>query len=118
MNNPKYTKYKDRAGQYRFNLKAENGEIILNSEAYISSYGCDAGIQSVRTNSPFDSRYERKTAINSQLYFVLKAVNHEIIGTSEQYSSSMAREIGIAAVKRVGPVSPVEDLTLSPSKSY
>ncbi len=111
MNNPKYTKFKDKAGQYRFNLKAENGEIVLHSEGYITSYSCDNGIASVRANSPLESRYERKTAINGQLYFVLKAGNYEIIGTSEQYSSSVARENGIAAVMRVGPKSPVEDIT-------
>ena len=57
MNNPKYTKYKDTARQYRFNLKAENGEIILHSEGYASSASCDTGIASVRSNSPYDSRY-------------------------------------------------------------
>lgn len=118
MNNPKYTKYKDKAGQYRFNLKAENGEIVLHSEGYISSNGCDTGIESIRINSPLDSRYERKTAISGKLYFVLKAGNYETIGTSEQYDTYAARENGISAVKRVGPKSPVEDLTLSPSKSY
>lgn len=103
MNNPKYTKYRDKAGQYRFNLKAENGEIVRNSEGYISSYSCNSGIESVRVNSPLESRYERKTAINGKFYFVLKAGNYETIGTSEQYDSHAAREIGIAAVKRVGP---------------
>ncbi|HZV71421.1 MAG TPA: YegP family protein [Saprospiraceae bacterium] len=111
MNNPKYTKFKDRAGEYRFNLKAENGEIVLNSEGYTSSLGCDTGIQSVRVNSPFDARYERKTSTSSKFYFVLKASNGQVIGTSEMYETTSGRENGIEAVKRVGPTSPVEDLT-------
>lgn len=111
MNNPKYTKFKDVAGAFRFNLKAENGEIILHSEAYTSSKACDDGITSVRLNSPFDNQYDRRTAVNGQYYFVLKAKNGEIIGTSELYSSSFARDNGITAVKRVGPTAPVDDIS-------
>lgn len=111
MKNPKYTKYKDTAGQYRFNLKAENGEKILHSEGYISSAGCDNGISSVRVNSPIDRQYERRTATNSQYYFVLKAKNGEIIGMSETYTTVAARENGIESVKRVGPTAPIHDIS-------
>jgi uncharacterized protein YegP (UPF0339 family) len=41
--------------------------------------------------------------------FNLKAGNGEIIGTSEAYSSSAAREAGIASVKANGPTAPVDD---------
>ena len=109
MTNPKYTKYKDSANQYRFNLKAENGEKILHSEGYVTSTSCDNGIDSVRKNSLIDSRYDRRDSTNGQLYFVLKASNGEIIGTSETYTSASARENGIEAVKRVAPMAPVED---------
>ena len=111
MNNPKFTKFIDASNQYRFNLKAENGEKILHSEAYSSSAACDNGIASVRANCPYDSRYDRLTARNGQYYFNLKATNGQIIGTSEMYTTIAARENGIAAVKRVGPTAPVEDLT-------
>jgi len=111
MNNPKYTKYKDTARQNRFNLKAENGEKILHSEGYVSSSGCDRGITSVRTNSPIDDRYDRRKSTNGQYYFVLKASNGEIVGTSETYTTSVSRENGIDAVKRVGPSAPVDDIS-------
>lgn len=111
MQNPKYTKFRDKAGQFRFNLRAANGEIILHSEGYINSSGCDNGIASVRKNSPVDSRYDRRTATNGQFYFVLKAANGEIIGQSELYTTQAARENGIQAVKRVGPTAPVADLS-------
>ena len=111
MNNPKYTKYKDTAGQYRFNLKAANGEKILHSEGYVSSSGCDTGIASVRTNSPIDSRYDRRNSSDGQHYFVLKAANGEIIGTSETYTTAASRDNGISAVKKVGPTAPVDDIS-------
>ena len=48
---PKFEMYTDKAGQFRFRLKATNGEIIAASEAYTTAAGCKNGIESVRTNS-------------------------------------------------------------------
>lgn len=98
-------------GQYYFNLKAGNGEVILTSETYVSKAGAEGGIVSVRANAPVDSRYERKTAINGQKYFVLKAANNEPIGKSEMYSSAGAMENGIESVKTNAPAAPVVDLS-------
>ncbi len=111
MENPKFTKFKDSASQYRFHLKAENGEIILHSEGYTSSSGCNTGIASVKINSQLDTMYTRFTAINGQFYFVLKGANGEKIGTSELYLSAAGRDNGIASVKRVAPNAPTDDLT-------
>ena len=107
----KFTLTKAGDGQFRFNLKAGNGEVILTSESYRSKSGAENGIESVKTNAPVDSRYERKTASNGQPYFVLKAANGETIGQSETYSSNAAMENGIAAVKSNAPGAAVEDLT-------
>lgn len=43
---------KDKSGQFRFNLKAGNGEIIASSEAYTTKAGCQNGIESVKKNAP------------------------------------------------------------------
>lgn len=50
--NPKFEIYKDKAGEFRFRLKARNGEIIATSEGYTSKSGCENGIESVRKNAP------------------------------------------------------------------
>lgn len=96
---------------YYFRLKASNGETILSSESYSSKQGSQNGVQSVKANSPYDSKYEKKTSTSGYSYFVLKGGNGEIIGTSEMYSSSIARDNGIAAVKREAPTATIEDLT-------
>ena len=57
----KFELYEDRAGEYRFRLKAGNGEIILTGEGYKQKASAENGITSVRTNAPLDERYERKT---------------------------------------------------------
>lgn len=49
--NPKFEIYLDKAGEYRFRLKAHNGEIILASEGYKAKASCKNGIESVRKNA-------------------------------------------------------------------
>ncbi|WP_334148766.1 YegP family protein [Microbacterium sp.] len=44
--------YTDKAGEYRFRLKASNGEVIAISEGYSSKSGALSGIESVRRNAP------------------------------------------------------------------
>lgn len=51
LTNPKFEVYRDRAGQFRFRLKARNGEIIAVSESYTAKAGCLNGIESVRKNA-------------------------------------------------------------------
>ena len=49
---PKFEMYTDKAGEYRFRLKARNGEVIAVSEGYTSKAGCENGIASVKKNAP------------------------------------------------------------------
>lgn len=96
-------------GQFLFNLKAANGEKILTSERYKAKASAENGIESVRTNSSIDAHFDRLTAKDGKPYFVLKARNGEIIGTSETYSSPAAMENGIDSVKTNAPTATVED---------
>jgi uncharacterized protein YegP (UPF0339 family) len=48
----KFEYYKDKAGKYRFRLKAANGQIIAVGEAYESKTSCLNGIESVKKNAP------------------------------------------------------------------
>jgi uncharacterized protein len=47
----KFEVYPDKAGKYRFRLKAPNGEIIASSESYSSKAACMTGIESVKKNA-------------------------------------------------------------------
>ena len=49
---PKFEMYTDKAGEYRFRLKAKNGQIIATSEGYKAKSGCLNGIESVKKNAP------------------------------------------------------------------
>jgi uncharacterized protein YegP (UPF0339 family) len=106
-----YELKKAKNGQFHFNLKAGNGEIILTSEMYASKASAENGIASVQTNSPDEKQYEVKPAKDGQHYFVLKAKNHQIIGVSEMYTTDAAARKGIASVTKNGPSADIRDLT-------
>jgi len=99
-------------GEFQFNLKAGNGQTILTSEGYTTKAACLNGIESVKTNSQDDDRYERKESSNGKPYFTLKAGNGQIIGSSEMYESTSARESGIESVKKNAPDAEIDDQTV------
>lgn len=108
----KYVISKRANGEFQFNLKADNGQVILASEGYTTKAACENGIESVKKNSPDDGRYERKTSSNGKYFFSLKAGNGQIIGSSEMYESTAGRDNGIESVKKNGPSEKVEDQTV------
>lgn len=49
--NPKFEIYRDKVGEFRFRLKARNGQIIAVSEGYTTLTNCEKGIDSVKRNA-------------------------------------------------------------------
>ncbi|WP_293908031.1 MULTISPECIES: YegP family protein [unclassified Sphingobacterium] len=97
-------------GEFQFNLKAGNGQVILNSEGYTTKANCLNGIESVKKNAQDDNKFDRKTSTNGKHYFNLKATNGQIIGTSEMYESASGMENGIESVKKNAPDAAVEEI--------
>jgi len=52
VKHPKFELYNDKAGEFRFRLKAKNGEVIAVSEGYKTKSSCENGIESVKKNAP------------------------------------------------------------------
>lgn len=96
-------------GDYQFNLKADNGKVILTSQGYSGKEGCLNGINAVKQNAPKDENFDRQTSANGKPYFNLKAGNGQIIGLSEMYESTAAREKGIESVKKNAPNASIEE---------
>jgi len=71
---------KSAKGQYMFNLKAANNQVILSSELYNEKASAQNGIESVKAHRGTDANYERKTSKKGEPFFVLKAPNGQIIG--------------------------------------
>jgi len=48
----KFEIYKDKKGQFRWRLRADNNQIIASGEGYTTKAGCKNGIESVKKNAP------------------------------------------------------------------
>lgn len=107
----KFEIYKDKAGEFRFRLKASNGQTILASEGYKAKPSCINGIESVKKNASTDSQYERKETQSGKFMFNLKSSNGQVVGTSESYESAASRENGIESVKKNAPDATTDDTT-------
>ena len=98
-------------GEFQFNLKANNGQIILASEGDGTKASCENGIESVKRNAQDDAKFDRKTAANGKAFFNRKATNGQIIGTSEMYETVASRDNGIESVTNNAPDATTEDLS-------
>lgn len=97
-------------GEYVFNLKAANGQVILTSQMYKSKASCENGIASVKKNAEKASAFKIEEAKNGQPYFTIKAANGEIIGKSQIYASIDTCKKGIDSVQRNAPDAAVVEL--------
>lgn len=107
----KFEIYKDKAGQFRFRLKAGNGENILGSEGYTSKSACKNGIESVRKNSIDAAKFDKNHSASGKYSFTLRAGNKQVIGKSQLYSSESSCDNGIKSVGRAAPAAAVVDQT-------
>ena len=107
----KFEIYKDKAGEFRFRLKAGNGEIILTGEGYKAKNGVLNGIESVKANAGDSARYEVKEGKSGGSYFVLKAANHQVIGQSQTYKSAAACDGGMKSVASSAADAAIDDQT-------
>ena len=106
----KYVINKATNTQYWWVLKSGNGETILTSETYTTKQNCLTGIASSKVNVA-DIYFNKLSSIRNEPYFTQTAGNFQVLGTSEMYSSTSARDAGIESVKRNAPTAIIEDLT-------
>lgn len=89
-----------KKNEFRFRLKADNGQTILSSEGYNTKASCLNGIESVKKNSADPKRFTKSQTPNKMFRFAVTAANSQIIGTSQNYKSESGRNNGIESVKR------------------
>lgn len=107
----KFEIYQRKNGEYQFNLRAGNGQVIFTSEGYTTLSNAKNGVESVRRNSSNPARFEKLQARDGRPYFAMKTTNGEVIGVSQMYSTATGRNKGIASVQRNAPIAEVVDLT-------
>jgi hypothetical protein len=94
----RFETFKGLDSKYYFHLKANNGQIVLQSQAYTTKASATNGVASVKLNGQVLSRFEVRAAADGQYYFVLKAANGAVIGRSELYVSKANAERGVNTV--------------------
>ena len=107
----KFECYKDKAGEFRFRLKAANGQVILSSEGYKSKSGCSNGIASVQKNCSNPDLFVKKQTASGKFRFSLLAGNRQVIGTSQNYASESGCNNGMKSVANSAPGAAVDDQT-------
>lgn len=95
-------------GLYRFNLVANNGEVILQSESYTTRSACLNAISSIKHNSLYDESYEKNSNMKG-VFFYFKARNGEILGRSNTYTTIGNRDNAINIVKQIAQSAIIQD---------
>lgn len=93
---PTFELYKD-GGSFRFDFLAANYEQLLGSQAYSTRTMALNGLLSVLDNGGAASRYQVVVNADGTAYFVLRAINQAIIGTSDAYINRQGAEDGVTA---------------------
>jgi len=98
-------------GQTYFNLRAENGKVIVKSEMYAAAKSCDNGVASVKKNAPLEARYDLKQGESGKWFFNLKAGNHQVIATSMMFESEEAAKAAIDEMMKNAAEAEVETVS-------
>ena len=102
--------YKSKNGEYRFRLKAGNGQTILASEGYKTRAAAKNGIASVQKNVARTGGVEFFSGRNKKHYFRIKASNGQTVASSQGYASKSGARRGVGSVQQNASAE-VRDLT-------
>jgi uncharacterized protein YegP (UPF0339 family) len=91
------------SGKFHFNFFAKNGQIVLSSESYDSEAAAFNGAFAVQTEGASDAAYAVKENASGGFYFTVTALNGQVIGTSQQYTTRQSAADAVAAVKALLP---------------
>lgn len=107
----KFECYKDKAGEFRFRLKAGNGQAVLASEGYKTKASCTNGINSVQKNCVDPDRFVKKQTATGKFRFNLTSTNGQVIGSSQNYASESGCNNGMKSVANCAPGAAIDDQT-------
>ena len=85
-------------GQFRFNVYAANGQIVLSSESYTTDAAAFNGAFAVQDAASNSANFTVTTAADGRVYFTLTALNGQVVGVSQMYASAAAAKTGMASV--------------------
>ncbi|CAN5615192.1 hypothetical protein BH11MYX1_BH11MYX1_29980 [soil metagenome] len=86
------------SGQFRFNVFAQNGQVVLSSESYTTAAAAWNGAFAVQDAATLEASFAVLTATDGRFYFTLTAQNGQIVGISQMYTTAESARSGIASV--------------------
>lgn len=98
-------------GEYQFNLKTGNEEILLTGDGFSSKSNCRHVIETVQQHAAEEDKYDRRTSTNGQYFFTLESANGQTIAVSKMYETEAGRNKGITFVKSLAPKAIIYDST-------
>lgn len=99
----RFTVFEGADGRFFFNLRAKNGQIVLQSQGYTTEAAAYNGTFSVANYGTNSARYDIRQSASGAYYFNIKAENGQVVGTSQTYSSKSSAVRGRDAVMAVLP---------------
>jgi len=108
----KFEIYKDKAGEFRFRLKAGNGQNILASEGYKKKPSALNGIESVKKFAADPKRIVSTETPGGKWRFVVTSPNGQTVGTSQSYADERGCKKGIASVAKTAADALIDDQTV------
>lgn len=113
----KFQIVKDVDKGYKFYLRLDSGDVVLNSETTsVSKDVCEKQIEQVKANSKFAHRFSRLAGTDGS-YFILKDAEGQVLGHSNEYSYWLDMERSIAAIRSYAGDASVEELSLAEFES-
>ena len=95
--------YQDKAGKYRFRLRANNGEIICASQGYASKSGCIRGITALANNSINKDSFKLHESRGGKWTFNVVSGNNKVVATSQSFKDKSGLNKGIKSVMTNAP---------------
>jgi len=95
--------FNEATNKFRFNVHARNGAIVLSSEQYTTEAAAFNGAFAVQADGQTAANYTLKTNAAGGYYFNLSALNGQVIGTSEQYTTKAAAQSAMASLQAFLP---------------
>jgi uncharacterized protein len=99
--NARFETFVGQDAKHYFRLRAGNGEVVLQSQAYTTKASAENGIASVKTNGVISDRYDVLQAEGDQHYFRVVAGNNKVIARGETYASRSNALRGVDTVQRI-----------------
>jgi uncharacterized protein YegP (UPF0339 family) len=96
--------FQGESGQFHFNFFAKNGQIVLSSQSYSTEEAAYNGAFAVQQEGVNAAAYTVKQNAAGGFFFNVTALNGQVIGTSQQYTTKQSAQDGVAALQALLPV--------------